>query len=820
MRRASLRVAVCCCAALVSFSALSEPSALLALPTTSVVAAATPFTGAVQAADALWPLSLASRVEVLEDTTSKLSLEDVLAGLQTAASGAMPSASSRFVPATALLLQPGFTRSTYWLRLRIVNDARDEQRLRMVLRSPRLQHVDFYWNIPGDDLAGWQHSSAGTAVKVSEQEPARREPLLPINLDSGQRAEVLVRVASTSSMQIQPWLYPADAWLDRETRDALKDGALIGGLLMMAAYSLVLWLLSPSAAMAWQGAGFAILALYEGSFRGLTRFYLWPESPVWGSRAPGVLSGACVLVLMFFLHSLTKRLRIQPAGGRGYFVALAGLQGAVCIGMLAGDYYVFTQINLGVSLLIVGSLMVAGCLYVRRQGGHHKLLLCAILFALLSVGLRTVGLQGALPPMLAGVRNYATGFTTAIAALVALAVWAHQTSQQRQQIQDKMIDVLSRQHHRLRRAVARQTRALNNALAEAESNYRKQTRIMAFIGHDLRAPLATIVGYARLMRHDVASVPSGRASHLDTIEREATYQLTLIDELLEHARGERDLLTLSPSVVDLTGLLDAVIQHAAHFAAQQRNAFVFVPAPGGPRWVLIDDARLQQVLLHLLANAGTFARDGCISLRIGSQREGVDWRLSFEVTDTGTGVEEEDLARAADSFEQAQPADSTATDSVSAPSAPAGQSSLGLGLFIARRIVQRMGGELSLQSAAGRGCHFKFDLLVPEAEAPALVAPVTPVASVARANEPDAVALVALTGALTNFPATDALARLRLLAAEGQWSAIETWLEQTLAAEPKCIGFVTAVREALSALDFDGIQRLATLPLSRLEPSI
>ncbi len=493
----------------------------------------------------------------------------------------------------------------------------------------------------------------------------------------------------------------------------------------------------------------------------------------------------------------------------------------VCVGMLVGNYYVFLQINLGVSLLIVGSLIVVGYLHVRREGGHHKLLLCAILFALLSVGFRTMGLQGALPPMLAGVRNYATGFTTAVAALVALAVWAHQTSQQRQQIQEKMIDLLSRQHHRLRRAVARQTRALNAALAEAEGNYKKQTRIMSFIGHDLRAPLATIVGYARLMRHDEPSTHVGRENHLDVIEREATYQLTLIDELLEHARGERDQLTLNPTAVDLAGLLDAVTRHAATFAAQQRNAFVFVPDPAGPRWVMLDAARLQQVLLHLLANAGTFARDGCISLRVGSRRESAgdgDWRLSFEVTDTGTGVEAEDLARAADSFEQAQPADGA--PGVPGSGGAAGQGSLGLGLFIAQRIVRRMGGELSLDCAAGRGCHFRFELLVSDAEplsadtsaetsatpveSTAPVVPLTRTTSTGDSGDaPQSVPLGAI-------PTSDALAHLHRLAGDGQWSAIDDWLAQTLMTQPQCSGFVAAVRAALAALDFDGIQRMAT----------
>ena len=235
-----MRIGVCGLAAMALLSALSMLSTGAAANTAVAATVATRSDDTVQTADAQWPMSLASRIQVLEDVTGRLSLEEVLAKAEATHPDAASASSSRFVPATTRLLQPGFSQSAWWLRLHIANDARSEQRLRLLLRSPRLQHVDFYWNIPGADLAGWQHSRAGTAVKLSEQEPARREPLLPINLDPGQRAEVLVRIASASSMQIQPWLYPADAWLDRETRDALKDGALIGGLLMMASYSLVL----------------------------------------------------------------------------------------------------------------------------------------------------------------------------------------------------------------------------------------------------------------------------------------------------------------------------------------------------------------------------------------------------------------------------------------------------------------------------------------------------------------------------------------------------------------------------------------------------
>ncbi len=118
-----------------------------------------------------------------------------------------------------------------------------------------------------------------------------------------------------------------------------------------------------------------------------------------------------------------------------------------------------------------------------------------------------------------------------------------------------------------------------------------------------------------------------------------------------------------------------------------------------------------------------------------------------------------------------------------------------------------MGGELSLHCAAGRGCHFKFELLASEVDAPL---PAAPVSEGGDAPLPVPSVPSVVSTSLGTLPTDDALARLRQLAGDGQWSAIEDWLTQISTSQPQCANFLVAVREALSALDFDGIQRMAT----------
>lgn len=343
---------------------------------------------------------------------------------------------------------------------------------------------------------------------------------------------------------------------------------------------------------------------------------------------------------------------------------------------------------------------------------------------------------------------------------------------------------------------SRAIRALQAAVAAAQADALKQTSIMAYIGHDLRSPLATIVGYARLMHLDATPM---QARHLQVIENEANRQLALIDELLEHSRGEMNLLGMTVADIDLLVLLDGVQRDATGIASRRHNRFVMCVSPECPRRVIIDGGRLHQVLMILLCNAGEFASDGVVALRVGACLEATNWRLRFEVSDTGSGDVTEDQQRQARNLLRPQPADGD----------------LGLGLFIAQKIVIRMGGELR-HSMDEKGCRFTFDVLVAGAADPST--PNDRRAGRDRA-EPEAMPVEASASATPRVhdaqcvarPNDDSLQRLQLLASDGGWSDIEEWLNLTLAVQPECGMFVDKVRQALDALDFAAIARLASI---------
>jgi anti-sigma regulatory factor (Ser/Thr protein kinase) len=219
-----------------------------------------------------------------------------------------------------------------------------------------------------------------------------------------------------------------------------------------------------------------------------------------------------------------------------------------------------------------------------------------------------------------------------------------------------------------------------------------------------------------------------------------------------------------------------------------------------PVAVYLDSKRFQQLLLNLLSNAAKFTRDGRIGLRVEAKPRADSWRLKFEVWDSGVGIGKEDQARIAQAFAQgAASADGN-----------------GLGLAIARRIVQHMGGRLLLESHSGLGTRVRFSVIVKDAPKellpvlaarpqPARVVPGLPAlprlpALTSRRRHPPTPAMAPLPAAARD--------ELEMLARDGRWSDLHEWADR-LAVDARHAALVEAVRHALQLLDFEHIRLLA-----------
>ena len=259
---------------------------------------------------------------------------------------------------------------------------------------------------------------------------------------------------------------------------------------------------------------------------------------------------------------------------------------------------------------------------------------------------------------------------------------------------------LTRHREHLEDLVTERTAELSEAKLRAESANQAKGRFLATMSHEFRTPLNAILGFTQLMQMDPA-IPATTQTRLQLMRDSGQHLLELINDVLDMASIEAGKVSLKPSAVDLRALLDMAGDSVRLRAEQKNLAFSLQVDPALPPQVLVDGQRLRQVLLNLLSNAVKFTDQGHVQLSavVLSQAAG-QVRLQLAVADTSIGMTAAQQARLFQAFEQ-----------VSEASRSLGGT--GLGLSISQQLVRLMGSQIEVQSEAGQGTRFAFELHVP-----------------------------------------------------------------------------------------------------------
>lgn len=264
------------------------------------------------------------------------------------------------------------------------------------------------------------------------------------------------------------------------------------------------------------------------------------------------------------------------------------------------------------------------------------------------------------------------------------------------------------------RMTLREMARLQNALAESNmkilelenrptgsaSLTNDQAEVIASISQELRQPMSSIIGYADLLLGESVGILGALQRKFIERIRASTERIgSLIDDLIQITTLETGLMSLKPESVDMNLIIDNAMAYTSS-QLREKNITLRIDIPDNMQPIQTDREALQQILIHLLQNAGAASSvEGAVTLRARTQKENENEHALIQVTDTGGGIPSEDLPRV---FSRLYRADNVLIQGVG---------DTGVGLSIAKALTEAQGGRIWVDTEMGSGS--TFSVLLP-----------------------------------------------------------------------------------------------------------
>ncbi|WP_227496581.1 hybrid sensor histidine kinase/response regulator [Massilia litorea] len=509
-----------------------------------------------------------------------------------------------------------------------------------------------------------QHGVAGNLQPPQAGGRRVRTPAVLLDLLHGQRHDIYLRIENTGAMVLplrfsQPAVFHADA-----VNEQMLQGLLLGLSLCLLLYSLAQALNLREPLFGKYALMIAGTTLFSAEFFGIGSQYFWGANAWMNIHAGGLFAlmsscGAYLFVEQALARPGKDRIfsRLMKTGAA--LTACAAL--AFAADLISVGQLVIIVSTLGIMPMLLG---LPGALNRARRGDPVGL------YFLLGWALSFTG-SLVLSQMINGAVD--AGFWTMHSLQFTNAV-------------DMVIFM---------RVLGLRTGAIRNAMLRAEAATRLKSDFLANMSHEIRTPMNAIIGMSRLA---LMADPAPRLrNYLGKILGAGEHLLGIVNDILDFSKIEAGQLKIEQVEFDLNDLLEHLSNLTAIKLDARRVELVFRVGRGVPARLVGDPLRLGQILINLTSNAVKFTGEGeiVVGVEVAARSTGA-LTLRFCVTDTGIGMDADQLARLFQSFRQGD-------DSITRK-----YGGTGLGLSISKQLVELMGGAIAVTSTPNVGSSFSF----------------------------------------------------------------------------------------------------------------
>ena len=389
---------------------------------------------------------------------------------------------------------------------------------------------------------------------------------------------------------------------------------------------------------------------------------------------------------------------------------------SLVVGVVAGALWLIAVVGcwrLGTIRVAHTTLVLPALLYVMAMFGARVagayFLFCLSSFGVLAY-LETTGVltgQGAPSPLVQWVVLFYTG--SAVFAYMKL-LQKHvldpierRGEQARKELAERhqASQSLEQSKQELEQMVEARTKELREALTAARSATVAKSQFLAMMSHEIRTPMHGVVGIAELLLK--SPLDEQQTRYVTSLLRAGTALSSLINDILDFSKIEAGRMDFEAAPLNPSALLEETVAMIQQQANAKGLAIRLLMSPQVPEAIVGDPTRLRQIWLNLLSNAVKFTESGSVTVSL-SVRFGDDdsLRLFSMVRDTGIGISKEAMSNLFEPFGQA---DSSTTRRFGGT---------GLGLVICKRLVEHMGGAMTVDSEVGKGTAFAFEWPVKE----------------------------------------------------------------------------------------------------------